>query len=134
MTDEDNSTLHKLYPGIGIEHSEGAKICKELKSMEGTFVKKVQYSAFFGSKLHELLQLQKVDTVYLTGINTDYCIFASALDAFYLGYDTCLIQDACTSFNGSTGHQQGLDEFKKYLSDMGRILNTEEAIKEILKK
>ncbi|OXA48043.1 putative isochorismatase family protein PncA [Folsomia candida] len=78
----DNSSLHELYPGVGIAGRKGTELCAELiTKLPGlsTFVKKVQYSAFYGAELDNLMAPENVGVVMLAGINTDYCVFASGM-------------------------------------------------------
>jgi len=134
MRESDHSSLHELYPEVGLADSKGAHLCQELKKeLEpmSTFVRQVQYSCFFWSTLHTTLQAQKVGVVMLTGINTDYCVFATALDAFYLGYEVWLIKDCCASVTGSSGHRHGISEFERFLGNKGRVLDTQQSLREI---
>jgi nicotinamidase/pyrazinamidase len=58
------------------------------------------YSAFFENdrKTHTgldgYLKALSVDTVFMGGLATDYCVFYSATDAAALGYSTFVIEDA----------------------------------------
>eukprot|EP00934_Nitzschia_sp_Nitz4_P003923 Nitzschia sp. Nitz4//scaffold48_size128905//86685//87674//NITZ4_003610-RA/size128905-processed-gene-0.93-mRNA-1//1//CDS//3329553012//3913//frame0 len=58
------------------------------------------YSAFMDNtkkiktELDDVMQENGVETIYLAGIATDYCVYYSALDAISLGYDVYLIEDA----------------------------------------
>jgi len=47
---------------------------------------------------------------------TDYCVFATALDAFYNGFNVYVVHDACSSVCGSSGHKQGLIMIEKFLT------------------
>jgi nicotinamidase/pyrazinamidase len=52
------------------------------------------YSGFDGTGLAEFLRERDIDTVYITGLATDYCCLATALDAAKHGLDTNFILDA----------------------------------------
>ena len=64
----------------------------------GTFVD--AYSAFadntkrLRSGLDDTLKGLGIETLYIVGIATDYCVYYSALDALELGYDVKVIEDA----------------------------------------
>lgn len=68
---------------------------------KGTHKEIDSYSAFFDNAhqyetgLHDYLQSQNVDTVYILGLATDYCVKYTALDAVKLGYHVYVITDAC---------------------------------------
>lgn len=110
----------------GIANTPGAQLVSELEDMNCTFIRKYQYSAFFGSQLdlyvtklplcdslhffiylffdtsqlypicydlsRSALKAEEVTTVILAGIQTDFCIFATALDAFNYGFKVLIAQ------------------------------------------
>ena len=118
------SSLINLYPDVGRINSEGAKLIPEIYTAlyspnsdddDVKFVRKYNYSSFAKpSKLDEVLRSQSITDVYLTGINTDYCIFATALDAFYLQYNVHIIEEGVSSVCGSSGHRSGLEQIAKF--------------------
>lgn len=63
------------------------------------------YSAFLEADhkthtgLHGYLKSRGIDTVYIAGLATDFCVKWTALDARYFGYNTFVIEDACQSIN-----------------------------------
>jgi nicotinamidase/pyrazinamidase len=63
------------------------------------------YSAFFDNAkrndtgLNGYLKGKGVDTIYLMGLATDYCVKFTALDARALGYTVVLIEDGCRAVN-----------------------------------
>jgi nicotinamidase/pyrazinamidase len=67
------------------------------------------YSGFFdnghrkSTGLGDYLHARGVDTVYLCGIATDYCVKFTALDARQLGFDVVLIADATRGVNVKPG-------------------------------
>ena len=90
---DDESSLPDLYPHVGRKDTDGAELIPELKKTLSSspskvvFVPKYNYSSFAKpSKLDQILQSHSITDVYVVGINTDYCIFATSLDAFYARY------------------------------------------------
>ena len=67
------------------------------------------YSAFIeadqttATGLEAYLKQRGIDTVYLVGLATDFCVAYSALDAKQLGFNVYVIEDACKAIdlNGS---------------------------------
>ncbi len=51
----------------------------------------------------EFLALQGVESVYLLGLATDYCVKFSALDAIGLGFETYVIVDGCRGIDLRSG-------------------------------
>jgi nicotinamidase-related amidase len=67
-------------------------------------IKKNVNSAFIGTNLKELLDMQKISKLFIVGLTTDHCISTTTRMAGNLGYDTFLVSDATTTFN-----KKGLD-------------------------
>ena len=70
------------------------------------------YSGFEKSELANLLRERGVDTVYVTGLATDYCVRASAIDAANEGFDTTVVEDAIRAVDVSP------DDGERALADM----------------
>lgn len=78
------------------------------------------YSCFFdnGHKhstgLGEYLKIKNVDTIYLAGLATDYCVKYSAQDAIKLGFKTYVIVDVCKGVDAHADDcRHALEEMKK---------------------
>jgi nicotinamidase-related amidase len=87
-----DSPLRPGQPGNGL---------KEVVSGEpDLLVTKHVNSAFFGEPdLHVWLQEQGITGVAVTGIQTNYCVEATARNASDLGYDTLFVLDATHTFD-----------------------------------
>lgn len=115
IKDASKTTLSKVFPEVGQANSTGAELLPELRrpwdaigpDMKA-FSEKLNYSSFCETSLDELLRERRIERVCLAGVNTDYCIFASALDSFYRFYDTKILSDAVTSFSGKEAHEEAL--------------------------
>ena len=101
-----------LWPDHCIENSFGAELSAELTKdnidkifRKGSNPEIDSYSGFFENDkisktgLDEYLIGKNVDTIYVCGLATDYCVKFTALDSLALGYETYLIQDACKGVN-----------------------------------
>ena len=53
--------------------------------------------------LDDYLKSENIDTVFLVGLATDYCVKYSALDALDLGYEVYIISDACRGIDLKEG-------------------------------
>jgi nicotinamidase/pyrazinamidase len=78
------------------------------------------YSAFFDNLhrrstcLADYLSEEGVDTIYLAGLATDYCIRYSALDARRLGLETFVVIDACRGIDLAPGDvERAVSEMKE---------------------
>lgn len=124
------SSLWSVYPDVGHADSPGAEIIPELRKCDGAgdlvFVEKKNFSAFPGNELDAMLRKQNIEEVYLCGINTDYCVFATALDAFQRQYNVFVIEDAVTSVDGKDAHEEGISRAAKHFSQ--RCLVTSDSL------
>jgi nicotinamidase-related amidase len=61
------------------------------------------YSAFARSKLYDMLVARELDTVVVTGAETDVCVLATVLSAVDLGFRVVIVEDALCS-SSDEGH------------------------------
>jgi nicotinamidase-related amidase len=67
-----------------------------------TIVDKMLYSAFSTPALLPRLQRHGIDSLVITGAETDMCVLATVLDAVDLGYRVVLVTDALCSSSDTT--------------------------------
>lgn len=115
-----------LWPVHCVQGTPGAELAAGLDSAriahvvkKGTDPRVDSYSGFFDNGrrrdtgLNRWLRSQGVERVVVTGLATDYCVKATALDAAELGFETTVVTDACRAVNLSPGdEQQALDELQ----------------------
>src|SRR5215216_5357548 len=70
------------------------------------------YSGFEKSELANVLRERGVDKVYVTGLATDYCVRASAIDACREGFETTVVEDAIRAVNVDS------DDGERAIADM----------------
>jgi nicotinamidase/pyrazinamidase len=77
------------------------------------------YSGFFDNdhqkqtELAEILSRANVDTVYLLGLATDYCVKFTAMDARQLGLATHVVREGCRGINmGPTDEQKAFEDLR----------------------
>lgn len=108
----------KIWPPHCIQNTAGAAFVSDLhqERIEMVFYKGKEkaidsYSAFFDekkkksteleNKLHEL----QIDTLYIAGVATEYCVFHTVLDALELGFKVFLIEDGCRAVDQKNGEK-----------------------------
>eukprot|EP00405_Crypthecodinium_cohnii_P017812 CAMPEP_0206457964 /NCGR_PEP_ID=MMETSP0324_2-20121206/23279_1 /ASSEMBLY_ACC=CAM_ASM_000836 /TAXON_ID=2866 /ORGANISM="Crypthecodinium cohnii, Strain Seligo" /LENGTH=211 /DNA_ID=CAMNT_0053929195 /DNA_START=32 /DNA_END=667 /DNA_ORIENTATION=- len=134
------STLSWVYPEwgttLGIPGSAGADIIPELKELLrpdiwidqeepfklpekrpfNAFVAKKHYSCFVDTQLKKLLTDAEVSEAYLVGINTDYCVFDTALDCQARGrLPTHVIESGVSTLSGQEAHIAAIDLTRRHL-------------------
>lgn len=97
------------WPPHCVQHSPGAEFHGDLHVPLDAFVvskgaewDKEAYSAFAEGSLLKELQRRKIRRVFVTGLATDYCVRATALDAVKAGFQTVLVEDACRGITPET--------------------------------
>jgi nicotinamidase-related amidase len=77
--------------------SDGARVLADFLADSDLVVEKNKDSGFFETELHERLQALEVDTVVVTGMQTQICVQTTAADAFFRGYNVIVPSDAVVS-------------------------------------
>ena len=78
---------------------------KALLDKDVVHIIKTTKSAFKGNKdLLNILKSKNIDTVHVTGIDTDDCVFATAQESFDLGFSTYVLEE-CTASSEGDGYR-----------------------------
>jgi len=104
---------------------EWSEFVPEVAKLPSTVkITKRQWSAFHGTELDLQLRRRGVRTIVLCGIATNFGVESTARDAWQLGYEVLLAEDACTSSG------DGMHEFaiKNILPRVSRIRSTDEIV------
>jgi nicotinamidase-related amidase len=86
------------------------------------------YSAFANGALHGLLRAKNIDTLVVSGAETDVCVLSTVLSAVDLGYRTILVEDALAS-SSDRSHDAVLDVYRSRFDIQIEVAQAE-AIKE----
>lgn len=104
-----------IWPVHCVEGTHGAAIHTDLLKKNDIVVEKGttadvdSYSGFYDNErrkkteLDSILKKNRIDTVYICGLATDYCVKYTAIDAIREGYKTVLVSDACRGVNINAG-------------------------------
>ena len=86
-----------------------------------TVIDKPAYSAFAESVLAKFLRDKNVDTLIITGSETDVCVLATVLDAVDLGFRVIVVEDAlCSSFD--EGHDALMTLYRNRFSEQVELM------------
>lgn len=111
-----------LHPDLDIAHAQ-------LIIRKGFHAQIDSYSAFMEADqktttgLAGYLKERQIDTVYVVGIATDFCVAWTAIDACQLGFNTFVIEDACKGIDLNGSLQQAWVAMQK--SGVQRIQSTD---------
>ena len=105
VTDSHRQDDHEFryWPAHAIADTWGGSVIEELFPREGEYIiPKRRYSAFFGTDLDNYLRELGVRKLYLTGVLTNICVYATAMDASMRNYDVAVFKDAVASLSEET--------------------------------
>lgn len=117
----------KLFPTHNVRDSWGREFYGELDQWYHShqsdphvmMLDKTRYSSFAGTTLDLDLRARQISSVALTGVCTDICVLHTAVDAYNLGYQITVYQDAVATLTDE-GQAWALNHFKTVLG--ARIL------------
>jgi len=82
-----------------IRGTDGIKPLSDLEPQETDIVlEKRRFSAFFKTDLDQTLHTMGVDTVVVCGINTHFCVLATAFDAICHDFYTIILEDMSAAY------------------------------------
>lgn len=85
---------------ITIKGTPGCGIARELPvSDSDPVIVKKRFSAFFGTRLEEILAELRPDTLILAGINTHACIRTTAIEAYQRDWPVIIARDCVGSYD-----------------------------------
>lgn len=95
---------HQVEPSDGIELMPGI-LDPDYDSIIDT---KKRYDCFLGTDLGFLLKVAGVDTLLLTGVNTNSCVLTTAIVASTRDYSVVVVSDCVDSMDGPDLHDAAL--------------------------
>jgi nicotinamidase-related amidase len=115
-----DSSFAKFIKNPRLIHSEDTDIVPELEKFitkNNVFVKST-FSSFKSEKLLNFLKKNRIEKLYICGFDTNACVFATAIEAFDLGFDVKVIQDLCASHSGKKYHKDAVEMLKRNAKDI----------------
>lgn len=112
-------TLARLAPGY-------LDLLPELARFQppATIVEKRRLSAFSSPELASVLNYGRIDTLIMTGAETDVCVLASVLGAVDRGYRVILVEDAICS-SSDDGHDALMTLYRTRFSEQIELVETD---------
>ncbi len=87
------------YGNVAIKGTKGHELYKLHSNKNDKFIVKNYFDGFYKTKLDEYLKKQKSNNIFICGINTDVCVFHTAIGAMNRGYNVYVIEDATASIS-----------------------------------
>ena len=112
-----------------VEGTWGAQIHDQLTPQDGDhMVTKRGVSAFAASDLEQLLHTNRIGTLLLAGVATNFVVEGTARQACDLGYNTIVVGDCCASMSHEA-HDSSLNTVLPFLCTISNLNEVTEALK-----
>jgi len=115
-----------------IRGSEGTRPLSDLEVRPGDIIlDKRRFSAFFKTDLDQTLRTMGVDTVLVGGINTHFCVLATAFDAVCNDFYTIILEDLSAAFKKEI-HNNTIDAYRNSaIYPILRVMTSADFLKEM---
>ena len=99
MTDEETNIVPEL---------------QKYSNNRSTF-SKTAFSVFASEEFKTFMREENITDLYICGLNTHACVYATTLEAYSRGYHVHVIEDLCAASHGNQYHTQAINMLKKNL-------------------
>ena len=112
--------------------TNGTKPLEDLEPQENDIIlEKRRFSAFFKTDLDQTLRTMDIDTVLVGGVNTHFCVLATAFDAVCHDFYTIILEDLSAAFKKDI-HENTLNAYRNSaIYPIFRVMKSEDLLKEI---
>jgi len=115
------------FPYIGHHSSD---IIDELMPDEGDFViQKNTSGTFMSTRIESFLRNMDIETVLVTGVVTNFCVYATAQEAADYGFQAVIVEDCCAAWSPEI-HKAALRSFGLLT---GYVLTYQKVVKKMSK-
>lgn len=114
-----------LWPDHCVQGTDGAEFHKDLDTTKVNIIIRKgyrseidSYSAFYENDrktrtgLISALKELGINTLFITGLATDFCVKYSALDAINEGFEVYVVEDACRGIDLDNSVEKSIEEMK----------------------
>ena len=106
---EDPAATRKNVLRHNIMGGPGCTVMPALQADEDWVVStKKRYDCFIGTDLDFLLRTHGINTLLITGVNTNSCVLATAVAANVRDYSVVVVEDCVDTMDGPALHDAGL--------------------------
>ena len=115
--------------------TEGAEVIDELdRQAEDLWLPKPRFSAFFNTRLEQILRDKGVTLCAVAGVATHFCVLTTALDAVCHDFKAVLLEDCTAAFSESI-HEQTLSLYRRNpLYPLLRIASSSDLVTELMEE
>jgi nicotinamidase-related amidase len=111
---KDPNATRKNVGNHNIAGMPGVQVIPELWNEKDILIDtKKRYDCFVGTDLDFVLKANQIDTLWITGVNTNSCCLATSIDASCRDYDVTMVSDCVDTMDGEDYHEAGLKVFER---------------------
>jgi nicotinamidase-related amidase len=127
---DDPNATRKNVERHNVEGSPGCEIIAVLWDKERDWVvdTKKRYDCFVGTDLDFVLRKHGINTLFLTGINTNSCVLATATTACTWDYAVIVVEDCVDTMDGPKLHEAALTCVR---AAFGWVMTSDEIVAEL---
>lgn len=126
---DDPSATRKNVLKHNLEGMPGVEVMPELLHESDWVINtKRRYDCFIGSELEFALNKNGINTLLITGVNTNSCVLATAISACVRDFASIVIEECVDTMDGEEMHKAGLACVK---AAFGWVMTGEEALKAV---
>ena len=97
VPDDDARSQGRPDDKVFLRGSKGSQILKEVYEPTDYIIEKPKDSGFFETKLNDTLNKIGINTLIITGMQTQICVQTTAADAYFRGYKVYIPSDMVVS-------------------------------------
>lgn len=105
---------HKM---LAAPQTKIASALKEFLNKDNTFIKRAAFSVFRSKKFNKFVKDQEISELFVCGMDTDACIYTTAMEAFERKFAVKVIDDLCAASHGKEYHQNTIASLKRNLGE-----------------
>ena len=111
--------------------TEGTRPLSDLEPQERDIIlEKRRFSAFFKTDLDQTLRTMGIDTVAVGGVNTHFCVLATAFDAVCNDFHTVILDDLSAAYKKEI-HDHFIDAYRNSaIYPIFRVMQSTEFLRE----
>ncbi len=127
---DDPNATRKNVERHNVEGSPGCEIIPVLWDKERDWVvdTKKRYDCFVGTDLDFVLRKHGINTLYVTGINTNSCVLATTTTACTWDYAVIVVEDCVDTMDGPELHEAALTCVR---AAFGWVMTSDEIVAEL---
>ncbi len=112
-----------------IRGTDGTKPLSDLEPQKKDIIlEKRRFSAFFKTDLDQTLRSMNIDTVAVGGVNTHFCVLATAFDAVCHDFHTVILEDLSAAYKKEI-HTNFVDAYRNSaIYPIFRVMRSEEFV------